>query len=137
MSDMIAVAVISTIGMIVSLCLMMFFWILKQEYRHKYLIKRYNLSRRDKDIKNIVAEKPGMLENIAKILPALQNVDLDQLGDLIERFTGGGGEVIENIEPGEIAQLLQDPTIQSIIAGLQSGKQKQTQTQEFLSQEAM
>ena len=130
MSDFLAVAVVSGVFTIVGIIVMMYFWILKQEYRHKYLIKRYNLSKKDKAgvITPATVGQPGALQSLAQILPALQNIDLDQIGDLVDRFQGSG------VEPGgeglgEIGDLLKNPGIAGLLKGI-SGKPEAEQTED-------
>ncbi len=60
-------------------------------------------------------ETPGTMDTLANLLPILKNLDPDQLGALIDKFTGGGellepegglGGILNNIPPELIESFL-------------------------------
>ena len=86
--ELIIVALISTMGGLFGLYLVNQNWFKRQEIKYRYQMKRAKLSQK---MKVPVKEETGILDQASQWLPILKNLDSDQLGGLIDTFTGGGG----------------------------------------------
>jgi hypothetical protein len=119
MSELTEIALITTIGMWISLTIMFGIWLLKQHFKHQYLLKRARLAKHNKAAKSAVKEPSslGALSDIASIAKSLEGQDIDQIMDLIEGVSGGGSG-------GGLGGLLDNPAVTSFLEGLSGGPKK-------------
>lgn len=120
---------ISTIGGLFGVWLINQNWYKRQEFKYKYLLKRQRLSAKGKIAPHQIPEEKSALGTLSSLIPLLKNLDADQLGALVEKFTGEGPE-----PEGEssIDMLMgfaeKNPEIvQGLIEGLTKGKTDQTE----------
>jgi len=119
MSELVAVSIISAIGVNVSILIMFGIWLLKQRFRHEYLMKRAKMYQQKKLEKTEIHE-PTTMDNLAKILPALKDLDLDQIQGLVDQFGGQG--LGDETGLGEIGSILKNPIVQEFLKGMQQQK---------------
>jgi len=72
-------------------------WYKRQKMKYNYQVKRAKLSQK---LKVPVKEDKGILDQATQWLPLLRGLDGDQIGELADRFLGGGGEEISQASGG-------------------------------------
>jgi len=136
----IVVAIITTLGGLAGMYMMQYNWTKRLDLKHKYLIKRYDLSQKKKLPISSVPDPVSPLSSVSQLLPLLKNLDGDQIGSLVDTFTGGGYEEPlpknEGITDTLLAFAEENPeVVKGILGGLTSGKKtEQEQIPEFTTQ---
>jgi len=118
MSDIVYVAIISTIGGLIGLYLYsrqsVINWSLKMDYMQQTLNHKMK-------IEQIRARKQiekAKLKNESRGLD-LNNIDLDQVGDIVDSLSGGEGSGLSGI--------LNNPIVKGLLRGAGGGSQEQKQ----------
>lgn len=131
--EIIIVSVISTIGGLFGLWLVNQNWYKRQEFKYKYMLKRQKLSQKGKIPKSSVPDKPSGLSTVANLLPLLKTLDPDQIGALVDKFTGdqdvapsGGGGLDFLMEFAESNPEM----VQSFLKGIGEKKENESQEEE-------
>ena len=110
--ELIVVSLISIAGMIITTQLWQLNWFKKENFKiHKSNVmgeNRIKLKKLEREIglkgtKLDMPETPSTLGTLASLAPLLKNLDADQLGLLIDKFTGG--ELPETEEGGALGFL--------------------------------
>lgn len=128
MSELLSVSVVSGFFTILGILIINYFWFMKQEARHKYLKERAKMYQAKK-IEKTAVSPPSTIENLAKILPALKDLDLDQIQGLIEQFGPQGLESEEN-PLGEISEILKNPVVQGFLGQMRKQTPDQIEDQQ-------
>jgi hypothetical protein len=124
--EIIIVSVITTIGGLLGLYMMQYNWTLRQKIKYGYQMKRAKLS---KKLKEPVKDEPTLTNSLGQLAPLLKNLDSDQLGELIDRFTGDDYDR-EPIEGGIADGLLQYASehpeiVQNLLGGIKKNEPKE------------
>ena len=139
-SALIIVSIITTLGGLAGMYMLQFNWTKRLDLKHKYLIKRYELASKKKIPNSSVPEPVSPLSSVSQLLPLLKNLDGDQIGSIVDTFTGGGFEEPlpknEGITDTLLAFAEENPeVVKGILGGLTGGKKTETkQIGEFASQ---
>ena len=130
--EFIIVSIISLIGTIFILLVMQKFWLQKwdknmelEKYKQDQHFRFEKYKIRNRKPKN--PSPTGMLGNIPQLLGLAQKLDPEQLGDLIDMFTGEGGQLPETEDFGELIGHIvkSNPEIVSnFLQGVAEGQQK-------------
>ena len=137
---LIVVSIITTLGGLAGMYMLQFNWTKRLDLKHKYLIKRYELAGKKKISVSSIPEPVSPLSNMSALLPLLKNLDGDQIGALVDTFTGGGFEEplpkSEGITDTLLAFAEENPeVVKGILGGLTGGKKTETkQLPEFTTQ---
>jgi len=111
--ELIIVTIISSTFGLIGILLLNHNWFKRQKVKYDYQLKRAKLS---KKMKVPVKEEKTTMDTLTSLAPLLKNLDADQIGGLIDVFTGGGGapieestgleSILENIPPDMIKSFL-------------------------------
>jgi len=125
-SELVTLAWISMFSVWGGLLIMFGIWLLKQHMRQKYLFDRlkWNIKHKSSGTPPAPVKENTTLESIAKILPALKDLDPDLIQDLLERF--GSGESLGSGEGG-LEAILDNPVVQGFLEKLAEKKEQPEQ----------
>jgi len=125
--EMIVVALISTIGMIVSIMMWNHNWFKRLDAKYKYQLKRAKLS---KKMNTKIPEERTGLQQVTQWLPLLQKLDGDQIAELADVFMGGGTATSEG-GIGELLDLIPEDVIKGFLDGLGKKEEKPPTQQNY------
>lgn len=146
--EFVIVAIISTVGMMITVQLWQLNWFKRENFKIKKKNiegeNRLKLKKLEKELGLQPSKEPreerSKFDTLSDLLPVLSKLDADQLGVLIDKFAGGGEYDLPETEGG-LLDMLGDfadknpEAVKSFIEGL-SGKKtsKQETTPEFPTQ---
>lgn len=139
---LILVSIIGTIGALAGMYMLQYNWTQRLKLKHAYLIKRYDLASKKKIPASSVPEPASSLSNVSSLLPLLKNLDGDQIGSIVEAFTGASGGFEEPLPRNEgitdtLLQFAEEnpDVVKGILGGLSGGKKTEAkQIGEFTTQ---